>query len=98
MLSQEDCMAMCGLERREIAAIAEHEHLPEIQAAALASCLLRDPDGLKIIRQIIADDITNAIECNRFTHANELFAHAERIHRSPSRSRGRSDFGLNEQG
>lgn len=74
MLSQEDCMAMCGLEQREIAAIAEHEHLPEIQAAALASCLLRDPDGVKVIRQIIADDITNAIECNRFTHANELFA------------------------
>jgi hypothetical protein len=73
MLSQEDCMAMCGLERREIAAIAEHEHLPEIQAAALASCLLRDPDGVKIIRQIIADDITNAIECNRLTHADDLF-------------------------
>jgi hypothetical protein len=73
MISQADFIAMCGLEPREIAAIAEHEHLPEIQAAALASCLLRDPDGVKVIRQIIADDITNAIECNRFTHANELF-------------------------
>jgi hypothetical protein len=73
MLSQEDCIAMCGLERREIAAIAEHENLPEIQAAALASCLLRDPDGVKVIRQIIADDIANAIECNRLVHANELF-------------------------
>ena len=74
MLSQEDCLAMCGLERREVAAIAEHEHLPEIQAAALASCLLHDADGAKVIRQIIADDITNAIECNRFTHANDLFS------------------------
>jgi len=73
MLSHEDCLAMCGLERREVAAIAEHEHLPEIQAAALASCLLRDPDGTKVIRQIIADDIANAIECNRLAHAEALF-------------------------
>jgi hypothetical protein len=28
---------------------------------------------VKIIRQIIADDITNAIECNRLTHAADLF-------------------------
>jgi hypothetical protein len=73
MISQEEFIALCGLEPREIAAIAEHEHLPEIQAAALARCLLRDPDGAKVIRQIIADDITKAIECNQFTHANELF-------------------------
>ena len=73
MLSQEDCMALCGLEQREIAAIAEHEHLPDIEAAALASCLLRDPDGAKVIRQFIMDDIATAFSCNRLAHATDLF-------------------------
>ena len=73
MLSQEDCVAMCGLEQREITAIAEHEHLPEIAAAAPASCLLRDPDGVKVIRQIIVEDIADAFESNRIAHATELF-------------------------
>ncbi|HUO91847.1 MAG TPA: hypothetical protein VMU22_02950 [Rhizomicrobium sp.] len=74
MISQEDCMAMCGLERREIAAIAEHEHIPEIEAAALANCLLREPQGAMAIREILVDDIEDALADNRIEHAVELFA------------------------
>lgn len=73
MISQEDCTAMSGLEHAEIAAIAEHEHIPEIEAAALASCLLREPHGAKAIRQILIDDIVDAFRANRLGHAMDLF-------------------------
>ena len=33
MISLEDCIAMCGLHRDEVLALAEHEHIPEIAAA-----------------------------------------------------------------
>ena len=35
MITIEDCIAMCGLTQDEVLAIAEHEHIPEIAAAAL---------------------------------------------------------------
>jgi hypothetical protein len=36
MIALADCLAMCGLSEDEVLAIAEHEHIPEIAAAALA--------------------------------------------------------------
>ena len=39
MITLNDCIALCGLKEEEILAIAEHEHLPEIAATALASFL-----------------------------------------------------------
>jgi hypothetical protein len=42
MISLEDCIALCGLTHSEVAAIAEHEHLPEAAAAALGQYLLRE--------------------------------------------------------
>ena len=41
MRSIEDCIAMCGLTEQEVMAIAEHEHVPEIAAAAMARYLLK---------------------------------------------------------
>ena len=40
MISLEDCIALCGLDEEQVLAIAEHEHIPEIAAAALADYLL----------------------------------------------------------
>jgi hypothetical protein len=40
MITLEDCVALCGLTEEEVLAIAEHEHVPEIAATALASYLL----------------------------------------------------------
>lgn len=40
MITIEECMAMCGLTQDEVLAIAEHEHIPEIAAAALGQYLL----------------------------------------------------------
>ncbi len=41
MLSLQDCLDMCELSEDEVLAIAHHEHLPEITAAALGHCLVR---------------------------------------------------------
>jgi len=60
MISLEDCVALCGLTEEEILAIAEHEQLPQIEAAALAQYLLRGEGGSDLIRDIIMDDIRAA--------------------------------------
>jgi hypothetical protein len=39
MITLEDCIGLCGLTEEEVLAIAEHEHLPEIAATALAQYL-----------------------------------------------------------
>jgi hypothetical protein len=54
MISLEDCIGLCGLDEDEVAAISEHEHIPEIAAAALANYLLTQPHGGETIRTMIA--------------------------------------------
>jgi hypothetical protein len=73
MISLEDCIAFSGLNKDEVDAISEHEHIPEIAAAALANYLLKQPDGGKAIRTMIIDDIHKALEAGRVRHAQELF-------------------------
>ena len=73
MISLEDCVGLCGLEEHEVAAISEHEHIPEIAATALASYLLSQPHGGEAIREMIIDDIHQALDTGRITHAAELF-------------------------
>lgn len=60
MISLEDCIALCGLTKEEVAAIAEHEHVPEIVAAALAKYLLERKRGAVIVRDMIIDDVRQA--------------------------------------
>ena len=71
-ITLEDCIALCGLEDSEVAAIAEHEHLPEVAAAALAQYLLGEPGGLARIRDMLMDDFRNAMRRNDKAHAREL--------------------------
>jgi hypothetical protein len=73
MISLEDCIGLCGLDEDEIAAISEHEHIPEVAAAALASYLLHQPHGGEKIRAMIIDDIHKALDEGRVKHASELF-------------------------
>lgn len=73
MISLEDCVALSGLSEDEILAIAEHEHIPEIAAAALASYLLNQAHGCQTIRRMIVDDIRSALDRNDQKHAQELF-------------------------
>lgn len=57
MLTFDDCVALCELTEGEIAAIAEHEHLPMIVAAELGNYLIHGPDGALRIKRIILDDL-----------------------------------------
>ena len=60
MLSIEDCIALSSLSEDEIAAIAEHEHLPLIVAAELGNYLVQTADGSRYIKRMIRDDIKAA--------------------------------------
>ncbi len=72
MITVEDCVALCGLDRDEIAAVAEHEHMPEVAATALASYLVHSAGGAKAIRQMIVDDLRAALAAGRLEHGAEL--------------------------
>ena len=72
MISLEDCIALCGLTAQEVRALAEHEHIADIHAAALAQCLLGQPEGCRKIGAMIADDVNWAILRGDRGHADEL--------------------------
>ena len=72
MISFEDCAAMCGLDMDEITAIAEHEHVPELAAAALGNYLLHRAGGEAEIRRMLVDDIRAALAEKRLEHGTEL--------------------------
>lgn len=72
MISLSDCIAMCGLSEDEVLAIAEHEHIPEIAAAALGQYLLNQKHGPETIRDMIRDDIRAALARNDREHARDL--------------------------
>jgi len=74
MISFEDCVALSGLTAAEVSAIAEHEHMPEVTAIALASYLLKQEHGPEAIRNMMVDDIRSALDENRIQHAAVLFA------------------------
>jgi hypothetical protein len=73
MITLEDCLAMCDLSEAEVLAIAEHEHIPEIAATALAQNLLCQDHGAEKIRNILCDDIRAARARKDRHHALELF-------------------------
>ncbi len=60
LITLEDCVGLCGLTEEEVLAIADHEHLPEVAAAALAQYLLSQEHGSEKVRDMIVDDIRQA--------------------------------------
>ncbi|HVZ27579.1 MAG TPA: hypothetical protein VG798_02895 [Rhizomicrobium sp.] len=72
MIALEDCIALCGLTEKEVAAIAEHEHVPAIAAAILGQYLLSQKGGSQKIRDILVDDIRAALAAGDSKHAAEL--------------------------
>ena len=60
MITLEDCIAFSGLTEAEILAIAEHEHIPEVAAAALAQYHLSREYGAEVLRDMIVEDIRSA--------------------------------------
>ncbi|HVW72220.1 MAG TPA: hypothetical protein VHC39_01165 [Rhizomicrobium sp.] len=74
MISYEDCAGLCGLSKAEIAAIAEHEHVPEMVATTLAQYLLHKDKGAQEICGMIADDVRAALDAGNIAHAAALMA------------------------
>ena len=79
MISLEDCIALCGLTEAEVLALAEHEHIPEMAAAALGQHLLGQPHGPETIRDMIRDDIRAAVAHGNLPHARELLVALRRF-------------------
>jgi hypothetical protein len=92
MITLQDCIAMCDLDEAEVLAIAEHEHIPEIAATALAQYLLSRDHGAETIRDMLRDDIRDALSRHDRYHARTLFmalrhflsTHPEALPRKPS--------------
>ncbi len=72
MLTFEDCLALCELTEAEVAAIAEHEHLPQLPAVELARCLMQGQDGQLLVQHMIIDDIRAAQRRGDLVHAVQL--------------------------
>ena len=74
MLTFEDCLALCDLTEEEIAAVAEHEHLPAMAALELANYIVHTDDGDLKLKKIIIDDIERAKSHGNVKHMHELQA------------------------
>ncbi len=101
MITLEDCIAFCGLTEEEVLALAEHEHMPEVAACALAEYLLKQEHGPEKIRDMIVDDVRAAQARGDRQHVQTLLhvlhhflkAHPEALPpewgpRAPLRGRG----------
>lgn len=77
MITLEDCIGLCGLTEEEVLAIAEHEHLPEIAATALAQYLLSQEHGAEQVRNMIVDDIR---ACQRVGNKEHLLVLLHVLH------------------
>ena len=85
MLTIEDCIALSELNEDEIAAISEHEHIPEIVAAEYGNYLLHTAEGVPMLKRIILEDIESAERRNDLMHALHLrlvLRHFIREHRN----------------
>ena len=97
MISLEDCIALCGLTEAEVAAIAEHEHLPDVAAAILGQYMLHQTHGLDRIHEMIVDDVRAALKAGNSGHAAQLVSalrHFAQLHPTcvgPAASAGRAD-------
>ncbi|HWJ20335.1 MAG TPA: hypothetical protein VNR65_16590 [Geobacterales bacterium] len=72
MITLEDCIAFCGLTEEVVLVIAEHERIPEIVAAGLASSMLSVENGTEKIRNIIVDSIRQAQDYGDRRHVLRL--------------------------
>lgn len=87
MLSLQDVIDYCDLERGEIEAIAEHEHIPVTVAAEMSEQLLCSPEGVCRLHSMIIENMQHAIETGRYEHVHDLaitYQHLQRTHPIPT--------------
>lgn len=83
MLSIQDVLDYCDLDRGEIEAVAEHEHVPMAVAAEIGEVLLCTPDGVCRLHTMIIDNMQHALDCGHLEQAKKLadtYAHLQRTH------------------
>ena len=86
MLSMQDVLDYCDLDRGEIDAVAEHEHLPTMLAAELGESLLSTPQGVFRLHAMIIENMQEVLEAGHFEHVKELaqtYEHLQRSHPLP---------------
>ena len=86
MLTIQDVIDYCDLDSGEIAAVAEHEHLPTAIAAELGETLLNTPEGVFRLHEMIVENMQHALEIGEYEHVRELAAtyqHLQRTHPLP---------------
>ena len=87
MLSLQDVLDYCDLDRGEIAAVAEHERIPLTLAAEMSECLLSTPEGVFRLHAMIIENMENALAEGNRVHAAEMAAiyqHLQRTHPLPT--------------
>jgi len=72
MISLRDCIEYLRLTPEELDAIAEHEQLTPIVASELASYLVESPQGERMIKRMILDDILHATHRGDRARAEQL--------------------------
>ncbi len=60
MLTLKDCIDLSDLSDAEVAAIAEHEHVPDIVAAEIGCVLVNTPDGRLLLKRYLRENIVHA--------------------------------------
>ena len=83
MLSIQDVLDYCDLDHGEIAAVAEHEHIPMTVAAELGETLLGTPEGVVRLHSMIVENMEHALESGHYRHVQELgetYQHLLRTH------------------
>ena len=70
MLTLKDCIDLSDLSDAEVAAIAEHEHVPEIIAAEIGSGLVHSPAGRIVLKRYIRENLVLAKAPNTSRTAN----------------------------
>jgi hypothetical protein len=87
MLSFQDVIDYCDLDRGEIEAIAEHEHIPVTIAAEMGEVLLCTPDGVCRLHSMIIENMQQALQAGHYEHVQDLattYQHLQRTHPIPS--------------
>jgi hypothetical protein len=74
MINMDDIMDMTDLTHEEIAAVAEHEGLPDLNAAAFADYMMHAPKGPQVVLRMISEDIRDALRRDDVPHARDLYA------------------------
>jgi len=88
MLSMQDVLDYCDLDRGEIEAIAEHQHIPMAIAAELSEVLLCTPEGVCQLHTMIIENMQHALEVGhneRVLDLMQTYEHLQRTHPLPTR-------------